>query len=207
MPLIDVPLATQTLAVTQPLIRGNFTTINTAFNVNHVDFSLSDAGKHKWVTFPFQSSAPSGTFLMGEYGLYNASSATGHNLFAHIQTNAGPKEIPFTESTLQLTTPTSGQGGWTKLPSGMILIMGSGNGNGYTTITITNPAISQILMVVVSPFNNSNTDANRSVALAGIGTAALPVGLGVNQFAVYCATRNSSGAAASGFSYWVLAYL
>lgn len=205
MPLTDVPLASQTLATTQPLIRGNFSTINTAFNVNHVDFSLSDAGKHKWVTFPKQNSAPS--FLSGEYGLYNASSATGNNLHAHIQTNAGPKEIPFTESTLQITTPTSGDGGFTKLPSGMIIITGNANGNGYTTVTITNPAISQILSVVVCPYNNNNTDGNRSVALAGIGTTALPVGLGVNQFAVYCATRNSTGAAASGFSYWVLAYL
>lgn len=207
MPLNDVPLASQTLAVTQPLIRGNFSTINTAFNVNHVDFSLADAGKHKWVTFPLQGSLPS--FLAGEYGLYNLASSTGNNLHAHIITNAGTKEIPFTQSTLQLSTPTAGQAGWTQLPSGMIWITGNTTGNGYTIVTLTNPVITQILMVTVSPYiiidGGSVVDPNIAVTLAGIGGAANPA-LAANRFAVYVSSRTSTGAVSGPFSFNIMAY-
>lgn len=207
MPLNDVPLSTQTLAVTQPLIRGNFQTINTAFDVNHVDFSLADAGKHKFVTFPLQGSLPS--FSAGEYGLYNLASSTGNNLHAHITTNAGTKEVPFTQSSLQLATPGAGASGWTQLPSGMIWITGSQNGSGYTVITLTNPVITQILMVTLTPFTvingSSPTDPNIAVTLAGIGSAANPA-LAANRFAVYVSNRTTGGAVFAGFSYSIMAY-
>lgn len=71
--LNDVPQSAQTLGTTQPLIRTNFSTIDTAFSVDHVSYNLGGQGKHNKVTFPVQGSAPS--FLAGEFGLYNFGGA------------------------------------------------------------------------------------------------------------------------------------
>jgi hypothetical protein len=212
MPLNDVPQANQTLGVTQPLIRTNFSTIDTAFAVDHVDYNLSNQGKHNQVTFPVQSLTP--PFLANEFLLYNKQSTFSKELFVHklIGYGSGTTEIPFTESTLSVTAPApgAGAGGWTKLPSGMIIITGSGNGTGYTTVSIIQPALTQILMVVVSPFTlingGSPTDPNTAATLAGIGGAATPA-LAANQFAVYVSNRTTSGAVSAGFSFIALAYL
>lgn len=208
--LNDVPLSSQTLGLTQPLIRNNFSSINTAFEVNHIGYNLTDAGKHSKVTLPLLTAPLPGSWLTNEIGLYNASSTSGNDLYVHLTTFAGAKETPFTNSTLKLSTPTVASRGWTYLPSGMLLITGSANGNGLTTVTLTGsgiPSFSQILMVVVSPFSSSTSDANIAVRLVAIGSSSpSSAPLLTTQFQVYVSSRTSSGASAGGFSYIALVY-
>lgn len=211
MTINDTPQSNQTIGNTQSLIRANFNTIDTAFAVDHVPYNLTntgDQGKHNHVTFPVQAMTP--TFSTNEYALYNAQGSFSKELFVHKLLNGGPgtTDIPFTESTLSISSPTQATGGWTKLPSGMIIITGSGNGTGLTTVTISQPGITQILMVVVSPFASIAGDANLAVRLVAIGSS-IPSSapLLTTQFQVYVSNRTTTGAVLGGFSFIALAYL
>lgn len=113
----NIPQATDALSQSQLDIQNNFGAIQTLIDVNHVDFASADQGKHKWVTFPVQGSAPS--FNIGELGLYNLAYApTSRNeLFV---TNAVGSSYPITASYINTNV------GWTYLPSGMLMVWGFG---------------------------------------------------------------------------------
>ena len=115
MPLNDVPLSGQTLASSRSLIQGNFSTIGTAFTVDHINYGLSDQGKHNQVTFPINASptAPAAT----ELRLYNINYATTGLSELFVRRDAG-SAIPFTAQALS-----AGQG-WTFLPSGLLIKYG-----------------------------------------------------------------------------------
>lgn len=121
MALNPVPQSGQTLGQTRVPIFGNFTTINAAFLVDHVEYNTTGQGKHNKVTFPAQSPAP--TFLSGEEGLYNLLNGTTskNELYVHKQTSAGTADIPFTASVLSNSIPTNNSNGWTYLPSGILV--------------------------------------------------------------------------------------
>lgn len=124
--LNDVPQAGQTLGITQPLIRNNFSTIDTVFSVDHVSYNSTGAGKHNKVTFPVQGAAP--VFLAGEYGLYNLNYA-----------DSGSNELFVTDSagvSFPMTAALFNQDGWTYLPSGIIMQWGFGNANPNTQTQI-----------------------------------------------------------------------
>src|ERR1700679_1659240 len=111
--LNNVPQASQSLGQTQVPIQANFTTIDAAFQQDHVPYTLSGQGKHNQVTFPVQSPAPS--FLSGEVGLYNLLGITQNELWINKNNQSGVVNFPMTQSSLSNTTPTAGQGGWTYL--------------------------------------------------------------------------------------------
>lgn len=46
----SIPLATDLISVSQNDIKNNFTSLSTAWNVDHVDFNASGAGKHLQLT-------------------------------------------------------------------------------------------------------------------------------------------------------------
>lgn len=112
----NIPQPTDQLSKSQGDILGNFQALQTLIDVNHVDFSSADQGKHKWVTFPIQALAPA--FAATEIGLYNKVPAapfpltTVGELFIQKSTGAN---IPMTASVQ------SSVDGWTYLPSGIIL--------------------------------------------------------------------------------------
>src|SRR6188768_1525674 len=58
MALIPVPLAGQTLAASRPDINSNFSTIDIAFAVDHIDYNLPGQGQHNKISFPLQNPAP-----------------------------------------------------------------------------------------------------------------------------------------------------
>lgn len=47
-----IPNATDLISVSQGDLKNNFTTLNTAWNVNHIGFNATGAGKHSMVEMP-----------------------------------------------------------------------------------------------------------------------------------------------------------
>ena len=130
MALSDVPLATQTLAVSQNPIRQNFLDINNQFLIDHVAFNVAGNGWHNQVTFPRQAgdSATAGNNV-ALYAKLNAA-ATETALFFRKQTNGAV--IDFTSSLQNLN-------GWTRLASGILLKWGQFNATSGATTTINYP--------------------------------------------------------------------
>jgi hypothetical protein len=195
----NIPQATDKLKDSQPDILANFQAIKTLVDINHVTFDdpSGDQGKHKWITFPVQVSAPS--FGAGEEGLYNLpynnTSNTVNETFVHKQTSSGTQDIPFTASILsQNSSPGNNTTGWSWLPSGILIRWESITGlpGGLSTITLSAgfPSFTQIFTVIVSPYNASTSDQNFAVRLVDI--------LSGTQFRIYASSRTTTGAAAAG---------
>src|SRR6266403_1254250 len=123
----NIPQPTDLLSKSQSDILGNFAALQTLIDVNHVDFASSDQGKHKFVTFPVQSPAP--TFNAGEIGLYNFLSTRTSQDELYLVNSVG-NTIPLTES-----QQVASGSGWAFLPSGVLLKWGHSSANGLTTIT------------------------------------------------------------------------
>ncbi len=203
--LNNVPQPTQSLGQTQSLINANFSTIDTAFSINHVPYNdpSGNQGKHNLVDFPVQTVAP--TLAAGDVGIYNLNNATTtkNEAYIHKITGATTINIPFTASTLSAnSTPTSGSGVWTYLPSGVIMLTGNGTGSGLTTVTFGGagiPALTQILNVIICRSTQGvTTDTNTDVAFVDI--------VAVNQFRVFVSARTTVGAASGAFRYMVWGY-
>lgn len=119
----NIPQPGDQISQSQGQILGNFQSLYTWANVNHVSFDIADAGKHKYVQFPVQSVAPA--FTLGEIDLWNqAYATTGKNeLFIRKENQAADVSIPMTASILG-SNPAPGVTGWTFLPSGILLKWG-----------------------------------------------------------------------------------
>ncbi len=113
----DIPQATDQISVSQGDLLANFQSLFSWVQANHVTFDITDAGKHKWVTFPRQGVVPAPPFTATEVELYNfLFPTTGvSELYVQKGTAAG---IPFTAA------QSSGTSGWTYLPSGMKMVWG-----------------------------------------------------------------------------------
>lgn len=195
------PKANQLLSQSQPIIQNNFAQIQNSFDVNHYDFDEgTDNGKHMYVEMPAQSAAPPILFAAGEIATYSfLNAATGVNeLYVNKTNEATVVQVPMTASTLSLTSlPNAGTGGWTYLPSGLVLVWGNsafvtpGGFNGINTATITLPiTIQRVLSVVVCPFNGSTTnDLNFAVRV---------IDMGMTSFRVFISSRTNTGAAPVG---------
>jgi hypothetical protein len=207
--LNNVPLSTQSLGQTQSLIQANFSTINTAFGINHVTYNdgSGNQGKHNLVDFPVQGSVP--TFATGDTGFYNLNYATTstNETYIHKITGATTADIPFTASVLSANaTPTALSAGWTYLPSGLLLKWGpSQNGNGLTNVVVNGSGNGPdfTFMIVAFPIveASSTSDSNSFVRL--VAGWSIPAN---NYFQVYCSARTSTGAGSCGFTWWAIGY-
>ena len=85
----NMPQASQSLAVTQPLILSNFGAINTAFAVDHINFNDPGQGKHNKITFPVQVLPI--VINVGDLALYSLLNTTTakHELNVYKANNAG----------------------------------------------------------------------------------------------------------------------
>ena len=210
--LNNVPLSTQSLAQTQAPINTNFSTIDTAFSINHVQYNdgSGNQGKHNLVEFPVQSTTP--TFAATETGLYNKVPAapfvltTKQETFIHTQQFAGAKDYPMTASILSTSTPAALTAGWTYLPSGLILKWSANVSatGGLQTISFPTganiPGIHRVaLTVTVIPqvADGGAGDINRAIILKGVNPT---------NFSIYASFRTSTGAAAVQFTYWAIGY-
>ncbi len=203
MSLNNVPLNGQSLATTKPLINQNFSTINAAFLVDHVEYATAGQGKHNKVTMPVQASAP--VFSAGENGIYslayNNTATTKNEIFAHHQTFAGTLDTPFTASILSSANPTSGQSGWGILASGIKLVWGVGSGStgGPVTITLVGPQAfaTRILSVQCTIFNPSGSFDQAFVRVQSFGT---------NSFNAVVSGASASSFNNSQFTYLAIGY-
>lgn len=173
----QVPLGTQKLNQTQPLILANFQ-------------ALAPWG-NGYGQFTNQASAPS--FAAGVDGLYTLNYATSglNEMFIHKQTFAGTSDIPFTASVLSFSTPTNNSSGFSFLPSGIMMRWDvTLSGTGLVTVTLggTAPAFTNIYAIFLTPTSSSTSDVNSAVRLVNI--------ISGTQFRVFFSSRTSSGAAA-----------
>ena len=154
MALNNVPLSGQTLGQTRTAVNQNFSLIDTAFQVDHVDYNDPNQGQHDKVTLLPQGGAPS--FAAGSDGIYclpyNNGTTTLNEVFVHKQTNASTQDIPFTASILSSTSPANNIAGWTYLPSGLQLQWKTVSVvAGVNTITLSGfPGYTNIFSVIIS---------------------------------------------------------
>lgn len=150
MALNSIPLSNQTLAVTQPLIKNNFDTIDTIFAKDHATFNTINAGFHNKLTMPQQNPAPTGVAGMGLIYYF-----TDNQFYIN---NNNTTSIPFTKS-INLTA------GYTWLPSGILLqwkVTGAAIGaNNNILFPITFP--NSCLSVVLSGTNPTTGNVNQPI--------------------------------------------
>ena len=130
MALFNVPLSGQSLDVTRVPVNSNFSTIDTAFQVDHVDYGVSGQGKHEKVTLVTNASA---AFLAGEMGLFNNTSIPTGNPEIFVQRGTG---TPYPMTGYVLGGTNNGNG-WTYLPSGLLMAWGRSTTGGSDHVTIT----------------------------------------------------------------------
>jgi len=131
MPLNNVPLANQTLNVTQAPIQNNFNTIDTAFVVDHVDYGSANQGMHQKVTLVTNGVAP--VIAAGNLALFNQTAASTGNPEIYLARGSAAA-YPMTGYVLG---GTNNGNGWTYLPSGLKMAWGRSTTGGATNVTIT----------------------------------------------------------------------
>jgi hypothetical protein len=135
MALNNVPLTGQSLGITRVPINQNFSTINSAFGIDHVTMTppgtAAPQGYHDQVSLVVQGSTPPtawGTTYNGIYA-YVPTLTNKAEVYIHGQKASGATEVPISASILSTTTPSSGiatgTSGWTYLPSGIIMKWGT----------------------------------------------------------------------------------
>lgn len=205
----NIPQSTDQISQSQDQILQNFQAISALVNINHVDFASGDQGKHKWVTLPSQGAIPpaGSGFAAGELGLYNATNATTTKgeLYINKTNQATVVQVPSTASTLSINSaPAANAGGWTYLPSGIILKTGNASGvSGLVTVTLPSgvgvaPSFTQILGVIVCPYSTSTSDVDFAVRFVDI--------LSATQFRIYVSSRTGTGSASGGFQFLAFGY-
>lgn len=211
----NIPQPSDLLSQSQSDILNNFSAIFTLVGVNHVNFGSADQGKHKWVTLPSQAATPpaGSGFAPTELGVYNAVYATSaqQELFINKTNQATVVQVPSTASILSANSnpaayPNPITGGYTVLPSGVILKFGGipvavtgqsaiavGGGN-----STNGPVFNGIMTVLLTPWAVNAGDVNFAVRLVSIDSP--------TQFTVYVSSRTNVGPATGFFTYLIIGY-
>lgn len=182
--LNDLPLTGQTLLVTRDPIRNNFSIIDTAFSVNHVQYQdgAGNQGKHAFVQMP--SAVPTIATSATEVGLYaNADAITGKiAFFFQKQSLAANSGYSFTEYENTLGATDLPSQGWTRLPAGIIVKWGTG-------VTTANNLAGAVIIdtnlfgpVYTQKIWGAIVNANPAIASIGVANAysfgAIPANIG-----------------------------
>ncbi len=195
----NIPQPTDIQAQSQVDLLNNFQAIGVWVNIDHVDFSSVDQGKHKKVTFPVQAPAPA--FAAGEIGLYNLlSPITGVNQLFIVNSAGATTEV--NASILSTNAnPGNNVSGWARLPSGVLLKWGNDTANGNTAfvfpVAANIPVFTNVMSMQLSTFANNVADTNTFARLSGFSN------LGFN---VYGSARTTAVAAAASFQYLAIGY-
>jgi hypothetical protein len=161
MALNNTPQSGQTLSDTRVPINQNFSVIDTAFQVDHVDYNISGQGQHNKVSFPTQNPVP--TPQAGIVQLYSQVSAiTGQPelVFTHQLGSSAPLAARIVE----FTSAGWANPGWTRLPSGILLKWHSGiSMASVSTVTVnlnTDVPGSPNFTTLYSVFNSTTSVSN-----------------------------------------------
>jgi hypothetical protein len=188
MALNDVPQAGQTLATSQPLIRTNFSVIDTAFAVDHVACNIAGQGKHNQVVMPRQAASP-------------ITGVTESAIFSRLSTLSAQTELAVRKESngavYEFTSCGASAVGWTRLPSGILLKWGNAAANGFATYTYpvaaNIPVFSQIFTVQITTWYIQAGDVpDGFVRLSDFTTT---------QIAVYSSPRTTTGPLNVSFQY------
>ncbi len=136
----NIPQATDQLSVSQADIQQNFGSLQSILEVNHETFASTDAGKHKFITFPVQGITP--TFTASEYGVFNQFDPVSATNQIYLHNPVTSQQVPFAQSNLNTIGTTGLRNGWFFLPCGFMVKFGVIN-------TVTNG---------VASYNLPNTD-------------------------------------------------
>ena len=159
----NIPQPNDDLSVSQPQILANFSTIATAFNLNHGNFNAVDEGKHRYVQMPNQNATPP-TTIANETGIYcNTSTLTNQPELFFIKQNGTTAPPPLNGANGYEITSSNyiANGGWTRLPSGILLKWGEAIAAPPATtlnfafpVAATIPVFQAIYQVVVTDMAN-----------------------------------------------------
>lgn len=153
MALNNVPLSGQTLNDTRDPIRNNFSTINTAFLQDHVEYNLAGQGKHNRVTMPIQVGDQPTTAT--EMALYTKNVAGIPQLFLRRNTNGAVIDLSSMAYNFTSSTIINGYG---RLPGGILMKWGvflAANGTNNLTYDVSAPAFTQVPVVILTPWGNA----------------------------------------------------
>ena len=160
----NVPTAGQKISQTQSPINNNFTVINNAFNVDHVNIqNLTNQGNHNKVTLVSQSAPATvaqGPILFSQAKQVGAG-ATLNEVFFEQATGDGSAAVQLTYMGNPVSGTTTGS---SFLPGGVIMKWGQiVVGASPTTVTFANAFPNALFSVVVSI--NTNTPANANATI------------------------------------------
>lgn len=192
----NIPQPNDDLSVSQPQILANFSTIATAFNLNHGNFNAIDEGKHRYVQMPNQNATPP-TTIANETGIYcNTSTFTNQPEVFFIKQNGTTAPPPLNGANGYEVTSSNyiSNGGWTRLPSGILLKWGFATAMPPATtlnfpfpIAATIPVFQAIYQVLVTDQSApvryysipavTTTDFTINSSAAGIGLRYLAIGV------------------------------
>lgn len=198
MALTYVPTSGQSLNATRDLIYNNFVNIEAGFDVDHGGYNNgSVTGLHNKVSLSTLTAAPTFTSMNGLYSLpVTYGGGTYNEVYVHKQRVSGYVDIPFTQSILSASSPSSGEAGWTYLPSGIILNWGTGisNSSGVGSVTFSKAFGTAVLNVQFTIYTSS-TPATSEIFWTGATTSTAS-----------CLTAVNGTIAALGFSYLAIGY-
>jgi len=114
----DTPQATDRISATQPTIRTNFLSLETALGINHVvPINSGNAGKHTYIQLPVHAAPGTG---VNEGGMYAAVGTYSGVTELYFERESSSAQIPMTETVWDA----GNLRGWTRLPSGIIVKFG-----------------------------------------------------------------------------------
>ncbi len=209
LPLI--PQSTDQLSTSQGDILNNFTILGAiAGNANAASASINTSGTNSgfnWIYLPSQGATPpaGASFPAANVALYSATNPTTakNELYINKTNQATVVQIPATASSLSITSaPASTVGGWTYLPSGMLLKFGGSTATGNTAFTFaallpTAPAFTQVLTMIITTNSGLITDTD---TFARLGT------YNGTGFSVYGSARTTVTNKAVFFQYLAIGY-
>lgn len=144
-----IPNAGQSLGETRDGIKENFTTIQTAFQVDHVAYDAAGEGYHSKVNFP-QGTAP--TVAADSVVMYAKDTNSRPTIFMRQENNGD-------EIQLSGPTPSIGTNGYTFLPGGLLLQWGVSSSTASNT-SITFPVAFTTLYSLNVTTRASNLNAS-----------------------------------------------
>lgn len=170
----NIPLATDEIPNSQPLILGNFQDIATALAVNHVGFNVGNQGKHAFVTFPVQAAPPAP--LANEIDLFSRQSPFSLQPELTFIRNGGVAQ--------EISTSLAANTGWCFTSSGMLLKWGQLTalaadypvGTAFLLpVAATIPTFSNCFMVYITTVAAGGVDTNTAATLKVYNAAGFTV--------------------------------
>lgn len=173
----SIPQSTDQLSVSQGQILLNFQALGAiAGNSNAASASLNSTAGFNWIYLPSQGARPpaGAVFPAGDVGLYASANPTTlkNELYINKTNQAAVTQIPMTASVLSVTSaPAANTGGWSYLPSGLLMKFGNGTANGNTAFTFAAlnpgaPTFTQVLSIVLSTAYANAADGDGFVRLS-----------------------------------------